>query len=86
MLLHHMSSSAYVFFRFLGHRCRHQYCWICLADYALIRKDGNTQHRSDCTYHTSNIAGNILDLDHGPVLARLQNRMALYRAGLQTRE
>ena len=80
MLLLHMSSSELTFF-FLGHRCHHQYCWECLADYALIRKDGNTQHRSDCLYHTSNIAGDILDLDDRQALARIRHRLALHRAG-----
>ena len=84
MLLHYISSSAYMVFRFLGHHCRYQYCWLCLANYALILKDGNTQHRSDCRHHTSNIATDRLHPDL--VIARWRNRMALYRSAVQPGE
>ena len=40
---------------FAGRRCKHQYCWICLADYKEIRKEGNDRHREDCKYHSANL-------------------------------
>ncbi len=40
-----------------GPRCRHQYCWICLVDYAEISQHGNTRHRNDCRHHSDNLPG-----------------------------
>lgn len=39
----------------LGPKCRYQYCWVCLVDYAEIRRHGNTVHRNDCRYHSDNL-------------------------------
>lgn len=33
-------------------QCRYEFCWICLADYALIRKKGNSGHGKDCKYNS----------------------------------
>ncbi|QDS69688.1 hypothetical protein FKW77_009690 [Venturia effusa] len=33
-------------------RCRFEFCYLCLVDYALIRKNGNAFHGKDCRYHT----------------------------------
>ena len=38
-----------------GPQCRYQYCWVCLADYAEIRRLGNTAHRNNCRYHSRNL-------------------------------
>ncbi|OCK79708.1 hypothetical protein K432DRAFT_426286 [Lepidopterella palustris CBS 459.81] len=32
-------------------KCRHEFCWICLAPYRPIRENGNSMHRTDCTYY-----------------------------------
>ncbi|KAF2672067.1 hypothetical protein BT63DRAFT_187029 [Microthyrium microscopicum] len=32
-------------------KCQHQFCWRCLANYALIRDHGNNFHRLDCKWH-----------------------------------
>ncbi|OCL11781.1 hypothetical protein AOQ84DRAFT_335379 [Glonium stellatum] len=31
-------------------RCRHEFCWVCLAPYRPIREHGNHMHRQDCQY------------------------------------
>eukprot|EP00004_Rigifila_ramosa_P006804 TRINITY_DN17728_c0_g1_i1.p2 TRINITY_DN17728_c0_g1~~TRINITY_DN17728_c0_g1_i1.p2 ORF type:complete len:259 (-),score=43.42 TRINITY_DN17728_c0_g1_i1:72-848(-) len=31
--------------------CKYEFCWLCLADYAAIRKDGNHRHRPTCRYY-----------------------------------
>ncbi|KAF2867250.1 hypothetical protein BDV95DRAFT_446383, partial [Massariosphaeria phaeospora] len=33
-------------------RCRHEFCWVCLAPYNAIRTKGNTAHKTNCRYHT----------------------------------
>ena len=38
-----------------GPQCRYQYCWICLVDYTEVRRNGNTEHRNDCRYHSDNL-------------------------------
>ncbi|KAF2641710.1 hypothetical protein P280DRAFT_468262 [Massarina eburnea CBS 473.64] len=35
-------------------KCRHEFCWLCLAAYAPIREQGNRMHREDCQYHSNN--------------------------------
>ncbi|KAH7322118.1 hypothetical protein B0J17DRAFT_684276 [Rhizoctonia solani] len=30
--------------------CGHQFCWICLADYTSIRREGNHKHNPDCRH------------------------------------
>lgn len=41
----------------LGPQCHYQYCWVCLVDYAEIRRHGNTGHQDDCRYHSNNLPG-----------------------------
>lgn len=36
-------------------RCEGEFCYICLAFYEPIRKQGNSMHRSTCKYHSDNI-------------------------------
>ena len=36
-------------------KCNHEYCWICLVDYDLIRRKCNNQHLKTCKYHTSRL-------------------------------
>lgn len=32
-------------------KCRHQFCWVCLATYKPIRDQGNHMHRADCMHY-----------------------------------
>ena len=32
-------------------KCRHEFCWSCLADFEPIRRDGNHQHESSCKHY-----------------------------------
>ena len=34
-------------------RCRHQFCWLCLADYGPIRQDGNHRHQASCKHYSA---------------------------------
>ncbi|KAF2807483.1 uncharacterized protein BDZ99DRAFT_523095 [Mytilinidion resinicola] len=36
-------------------KCKHQFCWICMADYQPIRDKGNSEHETDCKYHSSKL-------------------------------
>ncbi|KAF2741423.1 hypothetical protein EJ04DRAFT_423048 [Polyplosphaeria fusca] len=36
-------------------RCRHEFCWQCLAPYSSIRANGNASHKKNCKYHTRNL-------------------------------
>lgn len=36
-------------------KCLHQFCWLCMADYSLIRKKGNTAHKAWCKLHSNNL-------------------------------
>jgi E3 ubiquitin-protein ligase RNF14 len=36
-------------------KCRHEFCWLCYADYNDIRKRGNTAHKSTCRLHSRNL-------------------------------
>ncbi|OCK77983.1 hypothetical protein K432DRAFT_302984 [Lepidopterella palustris CBS 459.81] len=36
-------------------KCRHEFCWLCLAPYGPIRKKGNGAHKTSCKYHSNNI-------------------------------
>ena len=38
-----------------GPRCKHQYCWVCLADFREIHRLGNTAHQESCRYHSNNL-------------------------------
>lgn len=38
-----------------GSRCRHQYCWDCLASWDDIRRHGNDAHVSTCPWHSQNL-------------------------------
>ena len=44
-----------------GPQCRHQYCWICLADFRDIRRHGNHMHDITCRYHTDNLPRTLGD-------------------------
>lgn len=35
--------------------CQYEYCWICFADYDVVRKKSNSAHEKDCKYHTSRL-------------------------------
>ncbi|KAF2192323.1 hypothetical protein K469DRAFT_735382 [Zopfia rhizophila CBS 207.26] len=32
-------------------KCRHEFCWVCLAPYGPIRNQGNRMHRPTCTHY-----------------------------------
>ena len=32
-------------------QCKHQFCWLCLADYARIFDEGNSAHKKHCQYY-----------------------------------
>ena len=34
-------------------QCRYEFCWSCLADYNLIRKDGNHRHDTQCKHYAA---------------------------------
>ncbi|KAF2476483.1 uncharacterized protein BDR25DRAFT_252513 [Lindgomyces ingoldianus] len=36
-------------------KCRHEFCWICLAPYGPIRDRGNSAHKKHCKYHSSRL-------------------------------
>ncbi|OJD36572.1 ring finger protein [Diplodia corticola] len=36
-------------------KCRHQFCWVCLAPYEPIKKHGNKRHAVTCKYHSDNL-------------------------------
>lgn len=36
-------------------KCKHEFCWLCYADYKDIRKKGNTAHKTTCRLHTRNL-------------------------------
>ena len=36
-------------------RCKHQFCWICLADHLEIKRIGNTAHNPSCKFHSTNL-------------------------------
>lgn len=38
-----------------GTICEMEFCWICLVDYASVRRVGNAAHRRSCRYHTLNL-------------------------------
>jgi hypothetical protein len=40
----------------LGSKCRYEFCWVCLADYNLIRRQGNSAHQRGCKYHSARLA------------------------------
>ncbi|KDN48016.1 hypothetical protein RSAG8_03032, partial [Rhizoctonia solani AG-8 WAC10335] len=31
--------------------CGHEFCWLCLADYSLIRRKGNQRHKVYCKHY-----------------------------------
>ncbi|KAF2671204.1 hypothetical protein BT63DRAFT_438699 [Microthyrium microscopicum] len=33
-------------------QCTHEFCWICLASYTDIRRNGNGAHQPSCRYHS----------------------------------
>ncbi|KAL2355489.1 hypothetical protein BJ546DRAFT_690698 [Cryomyces antarcticus] len=36
-------------------KCRHQFCWLCLASYKEIKRVGNTAHTAACAYHSDSL-------------------------------
>jgi IBR domain, a half RING-finger domain len=40
---------------FQGHKCKFEFCWICLAPYRQIRQRGNSFHAAGCKYYSSNL-------------------------------
>ncbi|KAF2709648.1 hypothetical protein K504DRAFT_378558 [Pleomassaria siparia CBS 279.74] len=36
-------------------RCRHEFCWVCLAPYKDIRRKGNIAHTEQCKYHSNRL-------------------------------
>ncbi|KAF7502706.1 hypothetical protein GJ744_005245 [Endocarpon pusillum] len=36
-------------------RCGYQFCWICLASWTAIQRNGNTSHEPVCRYHSRNL-------------------------------
>ncbi len=52
-------------FVWAGKRCRHDFCWLCLASYRQIRREGNSAHQESCRYHSQRLPSYV-------PLARLQ--------------
>jgi hypothetical protein len=40
-------------------KCRHEFCWICDADYREIRQNGNHAHKGDCRYHSDQLGHSL---------------------------
>lgn len=36
-------------------KCKHEFCWVCMAPYGPIREKGNASHRRNCKYHSDRI-------------------------------
>lgn len=36
-------------------KCKHEFCWLCLADYNAIRSKGNAMHKSTCSLHSNRL-------------------------------
>lgn len=36
-------------------KCRHEFCWQCLASHKEIKRVGNTAHARDCKFHSENL-------------------------------
>jgi hypothetical protein len=36
-------------------RCKHQFCWQCMAPHAEIKRVGNTAHLASCKFHSDNL-------------------------------
>lgn len=34
-------------------KCKHEFCWVCMADYGPIRQHGNMMHKTTCRYYTN---------------------------------
>lgn len=34
-------------------KCKHEFCWSCLADFQPIRRDGNHRHKSTCKHYAA---------------------------------
>lgn len=37
--------------------CRHEFCWVCFADYKTILREGNQRHAAKCHYYSGGIPG-----------------------------
>ena len=51
---YHFTSHAYIQ---IGTVCNFEFCWLCLASYKRIRREGNTAHSRKCKYHTDCLNG-----------------------------
>ena len=40
-------------------KCRHQFCWICDADYMEISRHGNHAHKENCMYHSEQLSQEV---------------------------
>jgi hypothetical protein len=40
---------------YVGHRCKHQWCYICFVPYTEIWRMGNGAHNTTCKYHPDNL-------------------------------
>ena len=38
----------------VGTKCNHDFCWLCLADYQNIWKEGNSAHQESCEHWRHN--------------------------------
>ena len=36
-----------------GRQCRHEFCWLCMAPYLNILREGNSAHAKSCQYHSA---------------------------------
>lgn len=57
--------------RTLGSRCRQQFCWDCLVDWAVILREGNDSHTVECRWHSKNIKSNPGDENYAAMVARV---------------
>jgi hypothetical protein len=36
-----------------GRKCKHEFCWICMAPYEPIRRFGNSMHTRSCLHYAN---------------------------------
>jgi hypothetical protein len=39
----------------LGRRCNYEFCYLCLAPWKVILREGNTAHTQNCRYHSDQL-------------------------------
>lgn len=44
---------------FLGRKCSYGFCYICLAPWLRILREGNTAHAENCAHHTNNLGDDM---------------------------